>query len=320
MLKTTCISPIPRARLFSYAQFSAFSGFLISNSVSLLAAHPCGRQRLSRTRSVVILRQFSSSSFLHLSIRRPFRFAFQNKSPLNQVNRTTWHLVIQFRMPPFGATPGRGPPRNRPHFWYGKLVNVPLGCSETYPIPPARCTRSPHRVGASASRNQNPRAPHARCPATNYPGYRNGIAPSGFARTIARAEIHGAQSYVRTVRTLDISLAGTSRVLHCCAPATWSHHPRCGTHLRQTQPRTCGLCCTDPAELCAEPTRHCSASNVADADDRTSRGPVTMIRPHSPIRTGPRVPPHNRVSRARRFGPGKFAKCSSVKLGTLQET
>jgi hypothetical protein len=122
------------------------------------------------------------------------------------------------------------------------------------------------------------------------------------------------------VRTMDSSLAVTAPVLHGCAPATWSHHPRCGTHLRQTQPRTCGLCCTDPAELCAESIRHCPASNVADADDRTTRGPLIMIRPHPPIRTGPRVPPHNRVSRARRFGPGKFAKCSSVKRRTLWET
>src|SRR5260370_26890932 len=29
-------------------------------------------------------------------------------------------LVIQFRMPLFGATPGRGPPKNRPHFACGK--------------------------------------------------------------------------------------------------------------------------------------------------------------------------------------------------------
>src|SRR5713101_3006681 len=305
---------------FSCVQFSLFSPSLISNSVSLLAPHPCGRPRPSRTRSAVIRRQVSSSSFLHLSIRRPFRFAFQNRSPPDQGNLPTWHLVIPFRVPLFGATPARGPPRNRPHFGYGKHVSGPLGCSETHPIPPARCTRSPHRVGASASRNQNPRAPHARYPAKNHPGYRNGIAPSGFARTIARADIHGAQSYARTVRTPDISLAGTSRVLHCCAPATWSRHPRCGKHLRQTQPRTCGLCCTDPAELCAESTRHCPASNVADADGRTTRGPSTMIRPHPPIRTGPQVPPHNRVSRARRFGPGKFAKCSSVRRRTLGET
>src|SRR5882762_2371530 len=104
------------------------------------------------------------------------------------------------------------------------------------------------------------------------------------------------------------------------APATWSHHPRCGKHLRQTQPRTCGLCWTDPAVLCVESTRHWPASNVADADDRTTRGPVTMIRPHPPIRTGLRVQPHNRASPARRFGPGKFAKCSSMKRRPLLET
>src|ERR1700730_10373431 len=100
---------------------------------------------------------------------------------------------------PFWGNPRSRASQERPHFGFGKLVNGPLGCSETHPIPPARCTRSPHGVDASASRNQNPKAPHARCPATNHPGYRNGIAPSGFARTIARAEIHGAQSYARTV-------------------------------------------------------------------------------------------------------------------------
>src|SRR6267142_1168826 len=146
MLKTTCISPISRACLFSYAQFSPFSGFLISNSVSLLAPHPCGRQRPSRTRSAVIRPQFSSSSFLHLSIRRAFRFAFQNKSPPDQGNLTTWHLVVPFRMPLLGATPGRGPPRNRLHSGYGKRVNGPPECSETHPIPLALCKRSPYRV------------------------------------------------------------------------------------------------------------------------------------------------------------------------------
>ena len=223
-------------------------------------------------------------------------------------------------MPLFGATPGSGPPRNHPHFACGKRVNGPPECSETHPIPLALCIRSPHRARALASRNQNPRAPHARCPATNHHGYRNGTAPSGSARTIAQAAIHGAQFCVRTARTLDTSLAGTSRVLHYCGPAMCFPHPRCGKHLRQTQPRTCGLCCTGPAELCVESTRHWPASNVADADDRTTRGPLTMIRPHPPIRTGPRVPLHNRVSRGHRFGPGKFAKCFSVKRRTPRET
>src|SRR6185503_10377519 len=121
-----------------------------------LAPLPCGRQRPLGTRSVVIHRQFPSSTFLHLSIRRPFHCAFQNKSRPDQGNLTTWHLAIPFRMLLFGATPCRGPPRNRPHFGYGKLVSAPRACSETHRISRARCTRSPHRVDASASRNQNP--------------------------------------------------------------------------------------------------------------------------------------------------------------------
>src|SRR5260370_38123383 len=112
-------------------------------------------------RSWVVHGAGSPSFFLRLSSRRPFRFAFQNKSPPDQGNLTTWHLVIPFRVPLLGAAPARGPPRNRPHFGYGTHVSGPLGCSETHPIPPARYTRSPHRVGASASRNQNTMALHA---------------------------------------------------------------------------------------------------------------------------------------------------------------
>jgi len=178
-------------------------------------------------------------------------------------------------MPLFGATPGRGPPRNRPHFWYGKLVNVLWGAANLSDSTGTMYTQSASCGCISITKPKSEGTPRAMS-CTNHPGYRNGIAPSGFARTIARAEIHGAQSYARTVRTLDISLAGTSR----CTPLLRACHvvpPSLGAvkNLRQTQPRTCGLCWTDPAELCVESTRHWPASNVADADDRTTRGPVT---------------------------------------------
>src|ERR1700739_2129382 len=144
----TCISTISCAWPLSSAHSCAFSRFLLSNSFSPPAPHPFPPQQPSHTRSAAILPQFSSSSFLHLAIRKPFHFVFQNKSPLDQANRTTSHPVILFRRPLFAAIPARAPPTSRPHFAFGKLVNAPPECSETHPIPRARCTRNPHRADA----------------------------------------------------------------------------------------------------------------------------------------------------------------------------
>jgi len=86
---------------------------------------------------------------------------------------------------PFWGRPRSKASQSRLRFGCGKRTDGLRACSETLPIPPARCTRSPHRAGASASRSQNPRNPRAiSCHESR--GYRIDTARRGFAGTIAR--------------------------------------------------------------------------------------------------------------------------------------
>jgi len=105
---------------------------------------------------------------------------------------------------PFWGNPGRGPPRNRPHFWYGKLEMSLWGAAKLIRFHRHGCNTQSASCGCiSITKPKSEGTPRAMS-CHESPRLSERYSPSGFARTIARAEIHGAQSYARTVRTLDI--------------------------------------------------------------------------------------------------------------------
>src|SRR5207247_1308032 len=196
----------PRLTLFVRAVFRFAAGFALRRG--LAAGTPSIRMTAALTHTICgspsrIFFQPFPSSFEAYS----FPLRFQNKFLLDPANPSRRHPAKRFRTPPAAATRVPKTPKNHRHSACDKHANALPACSETRPIPPARCTRSPRRGDASALRNRSPKALRARCPAMNRRGCPSDTVPSGFAGTIAPAGIRAAQFCARIVRTPDISLA-----------------------------------------------------------------------------------------------------------------